>query len=946
MAHFQQIDFCLSVKKLFPHYFSNRLVVDIGSLDINGNNQYLFENCLYCGVDLMDGKNVDFSVKGHEFHLPNGSVDVIISTECFEHDRFYSLTLKNIVRMLRPGGMFMFTCATTGRPEHGTSRSNPEDAPYIQSDDEWKDYYKNLEEDDVRTVLDVELIFEKYQFSINDETHDLYFWGVKKGILLERQDYSFQIAKSEHDAKLANLKQALTECKEQISEKDQAISERDQLSAELNQNVSERDSQITDLNQNMSERDSQITDLNQNVSERDRQIADLEYKVDEREQALNLVRRELAGVIDSSTWKMTWPLRYGVEVLRSLIAHQRILQSRVRFVIRQEGVYVFARRTIGYIVRWARRKVEMWRTLRSLSDNESMVRDENTPLVSFVIPIYDRTDVLRTAVQSALVQSAQVFEVILVTDGSPTDTMAVVNEFATDPRVHIYSYPVSSGNAVRGRNKGILEACGKYVAFLDSDDVAAPDRLEVCLPLLESGKADVVYGAWRALLDGSREIDGLVHGQVVHSPDCDLTMLKKICVPCQSTVMVRREMLLRNGFLKPCMQYREDHELWARLAYHGAKFKSVPHVLTDLRLHSGNNELNFKDNDTHWENMLAGEYRLPGPIPKKIGFLVGGLGISGGLAVALKHVSMLMEEGHDAFVIDLGGYGDIAWYGNPAIRVYRMEQITHYALDNIDLLIATFWTTVSWLEKIPARRKLYMIQSDERLFYEDDSIKAQIADTYRQSYECIVIAQWLVDLLREEFGKSATYIPNGLDSGLFYPGDPLVAKHPQRFRVLIEGPISVPFKGVAEAYAAISELDCELWIVSSEGKPESSWRYDRFFTSVKLEEMRRIYSSCHVLLKMSHVESFAYPPLEAMACGCAVVLGEVNGGIEYARDGENVLLVPQGDVVSARIAVQKLQTTPGLMERLVQAGFETVKHWSWDASRESMLALVEEAERE
>lgn len=92
-----------------------------------------------------------------------------------------------------------------------------------------------------------------------------------------------------------------------------------------------------------------------------------------------------------------------------------------------------------------------------------------------------------------------------------------------------------------GATKGILEARGRYIAFLDSDDIAAPDRLEVCLPLLESGQADVVYGSWRAKLDGTRMIDGLVDGQVVHSPDCDLDMLLKVCVPCQSTVMVRRD---------------------------------------------------------------------------------------------------------------------------------------------------------------------------------------------------------------------------------------------------------------------------------------------------------------------------------------------------------------------------------------------------------------------
>src|SRR5579863_7716787 len=115
MAHQGQINFCISVKRSFPQFFAERLVLDIGSLDINGNNQYLFEDCLYLGVDLLPGKNVDLAAPGHEIMLPDESIDVIISTECFEHDIFYQLTLNNIVRILKPGGLFLFTCASTGR---------------------------------------------------------------------------------------------------------------------------------------------------------------------------------------------------------------------------------------------------------------------------------------------------------------------------------------------------------------------------------------------------------------------------------------------------------------------------------------------------------------------------------------------------------------------------------------------------------------------------------------------------------------------------------------------------------------------------------------------------------------------------------------------------------------------------------------------------------------
>lgn len=192
MAHEQQTDWCLFVKKILPRYFDGCLVLDVGSLDVNGNNQYLFDDCHYIGVDLAPGPNVDFICKAHELALPDASFDTIISTECFEHDCFYPDTLRNIVRLLKPGGLFLFTCATYGRKEHGTRRSQPQDAPFLQDRGVWGDYYNNLEEGAIRAAIDVDAIFAEYKFSIDARAHDLYFWGRKKGVFNARWDYSFQ----------------------------------------------------------------------------------------------------------------------------------------------------------------------------------------------------------------------------------------------------------------------------------------------------------------------------------------------------------------------------------------------------------------------------------------------------------------------------------------------------------------------------------------------------------------------------------------------------------------------------------------------------------------------------------------------------------------------------------------------------------------------------------
>lgn len=177
MAHPQQAEFCKSVKKRFPHLFENTSVLDIGSLDINGNNRYLFNNSQYIGIDVGDGKNVDYVCRGHEFK-PNKQYGVVISTECFEHDQHWRETIMNCIHLTKSGGIFLFTCATTGRNEHGTSRTTPQDAPL--SHGIFNDYYMNLTEEDICSIPYFLNNWDVMEFSTNKYTKDLYFFGIKK----------------------------------------------------------------------------------------------------------------------------------------------------------------------------------------------------------------------------------------------------------------------------------------------------------------------------------------------------------------------------------------------------------------------------------------------------------------------------------------------------------------------------------------------------------------------------------------------------------------------------------------------------------------------------------------------------------------------------------------------------------------------------------------------
>ena len=137
-----------------------------------------------------DWDHIDISkehrhIKSHDIiNLPynENSVDLIYASHVFEYfDRSEAVeVLEKWKKVLKPGGIFVFTCATTGRPEHGTVRTTPHLSP--KTDGEWAHYYKNLTQDDIRNAIDVDSIFSDYEFegSHIGSMHDLYFYGIKK----------------------------------------------------------------------------------------------------------------------------------------------------------------------------------------------------------------------------------------------------------------------------------------------------------------------------------------------------------------------------------------------------------------------------------------------------------------------------------------------------------------------------------------------------------------------------------------------------------------------------------------------------------------------------------------------------------------------------------------------------------------------------------------------
>ena len=189
--HLEAQKFTIFAKSILPDFFINKKVLDVGGGDINGNNRFLFENCNYECNDVANAPNVTIISFTKDLQFENEYFDTIISTECFEHDPEYTESIKKIYNMLKKDGLFVFTCASEGRPEHGTSRTTIHDSyGTIYNIENMKDYYKNINPSDIYNIFNVDELFSSFNFYYNYKSKDLYFIGIKRGNLnIQLNDY-------------------------------------------------------------------------------------------------------------------------------------------------------------------------------------------------------------------------------------------------------------------------------------------------------------------------------------------------------------------------------------------------------------------------------------------------------------------------------------------------------------------------------------------------------------------------------------------------------------------------------------------------------------------------------------------------------------------------------------------------------------------------------------
>ncbi|MCM3727692.1 glycosyltransferase family 2 protein [Neobacillus cucumis] len=185
------------------------------------------------------------------------------------------------------------------------------------------------------------------------------------------------------------------------------------------------------------------------------------------------------------------------------------------------------------------------------------------PLVSIITPVYKAEKFIAETIQSAQEQTYKNWEMILVNDQSPDNSVKIINEFAvSDKRIRLLNLPTNSGAAI-ARNTAIKAANGKYIAFLDSDDLWHPEKLTKQIKFMEERNLPFAFTGYEIMKE-----DGTRTGKIVHVPESiDYNgLLRNTIIGCL-TVVLNKEMIGRIEMVN--IRTRQDFVLWLDILKRG-----------------------------------------------------------------------------------------------------------------------------------------------------------------------------------------------------------------------------------------------------------------------------------------------------------------------------------------------------------------------------------------
>jgi len=350
----------------------------------------------------------------------------------------------------------------------------------------------------------------------------------------------------------------------------------------------------------------------------------------------------------------------------------------------------------------------------------------------------------------------------------------------------------------------------------------------------------------------------------------------------------------------------------------------------------------------------------------RVTFIIPSISISGGIRVVFEHANRLKEGGYEVsivypllplsfglkwydlkrrlrlgarFLYNFKRNNKVNWF-NLKANLKMVPNLSEKYIPDGDIIVATAWPTAYYVDDYHRckGKKVYFIQHYEVWSGPQDEVNK----TYKLPLRKIVISSWLKDLMEKKFQERVEgVVMNGINLDQFYNSH---KEYNEKKRILMYYS-DWEWKGAKDgirAFKIAKERYPEIELVMfgmHKGRDVPS--YTEFHKRPTGEELRKLYCSCDIFLYSGRCEGFGLPPMEAMACKCAVVATNVGAVPDYTIPGKTALVSPPENPANLAKNLISLLSDNKKLKGISIAGYEYIKKFSWEESTKKLEKLFE-----